>query len=257
MRCSLRAIALSIGCLAAGLAPLAASALDRDDYETFVARLERQFGFQGEFVLRIMAAGVENYALARHVETRDQVSADDITCVFERPPGETRIHLVCRKWRDMEPDAITSTGGTSGDISAYGAGSGGQTRLSPGRDILVYQIHRRALEQYVGMLPGLPEMNRRLVAEGMATRSVPAGLPTREELDQFIGAYREVNTLGQHFDELIAAANHRERRGLVLESDAAMGRAILRSGLSEARYNEIVEFVSTQPELFAYVRATY
>jgi len=242
-----------IAILIASALPVISSAVDQQDYDRFTARLERQFGYQGEYVLRLMAVGMENYELAVSTATRDQLTDDDVICTFHKPTGQRLTHLVCRRFRDMQAD-LNMSPTTANDMLASGRGHGAPMTTSPSRDVLSYPVRKRELEQYIAMLPGLPEMNRRLVAEGIATRSVPAGLPTSDELDRFVAAYAEVNRIATQYDPMIATADGSTRQRLVAESDAAMTRAISAAGLTPARYNEIVEHVSTHSELFAYVR---
>lgn len=239
------------------LAAPGASALgeDRQDYDLFVGRLGEQLEVQGEFALRVIALGLENYELVSSSETRDQVAADEPVCFFDKPTGRHFTHLICREARDIGIGVDKpTTGGSSADFSMGGFGNGVSPMMTVSRHIFMYPAREREVRNYVEQLPGLPEMNQRLVTEGMVTRMVPVGLPTRAELDLFVAAYLGTRQIGNQYDLLIERASDADRTRLRLESDRVMAEAIEEVGLSVDRYNQIVEHVSYEPELFAYVR---
>lgn len=244
--------------LAAGLtmgnAALAADA-DRADYEEFVQQLGDRLGFQGEFALRIIALGLENAELAASTEKRKQLSPESVVCNFQKPTGKRYTHVMCREMQHMGTGMGAITGGSSADVEAHGSGPGAPINASTSKNILVYPAREREVEKFIEMLPGLPSMNKRLVFEGMASRSVPEGLPTKAELDRFVDAYAAVRSVRQRYDGRIANAGSQQAADrLRQEADAALSRAIREAGLAEDRYNQIVEHVSSHPELFNYVK---
>jgi Domain of unknown function (DUF4168) len=227
---------------------LAAPTTHADEaYDNLVQRLSTSFDRDGELILRIVAQGVRNAEIGSASERRARLEPTDIICVFGEPTGQHFTNVMCREYRFHSDNAIVSSN------SERGAGSD----VTASRRAFQYRIRERQALAAIAQLPGLPSMNDRLVAEGLAGLPLPQGLPSQDELEQFVRAYRDVNAVSRQFEPLIATATGESLNGLRRQADDGMVRAIEGAGLDWERYNEITEHVSTHPELFEYVRANY
>ena len=214
-------------------------------YDSLVARMGRDLGIEGELALRIVAQGLPNAAIGSPAERRERLGSRDILCDFEVPTGQHFTNVVCREYQYHSDNAVGSGAST---------GRGGDLTVGVSRNLLVYRVREGQIRNAIAQLPGLPAMNDRLVAEGLAGLPLPVGLPTEEELEKFVRAYRGVNEVSRRYDPMIATASGSGLNQLRREADDAMVRAIRDAGLAADRYNEIVEHVGTHPELFEYVR---
>lgn len=241
---------LSLGLLGLALSAPAMAA-DRDDYNDYIDRLARKSGLDGELALRIIAVGLENN---ERLIRGEKLSQSDVYCFFGEPTGSKLTHLICRENDNTKLDTGKLRVASSVDTAQGGSGGGADIHARTSRVIMSFPAREPRLLGYIEMLPGLPSMNQRLVAVGLATGSIPQGLPTMAELDRFVEAYREVGAITDRYDPRIQSARGAQRDRLIRESDQAMARAIRDAGLEMQRYNEIVEHVSSQPELFEYVK---
>jgi uncharacterized protein DUF4168 len=237
-----RTILFTVLILAGSLAPAPVAA--DEDYDELVQKLGESFDREGELMLRIIAQGVRNGEIRNSAERQRLLEPTDIVCSFGKPTGQHFTHVMCREFRFASDNALASSTSDRGTTSISAVS----------HTAFVYRVREREMRNAIDQLPGLPSMNDRLLAEGLAGLPLPQGLPSQDELDQFVQAYRGVNQISNQYDPLIATASGSDLNRLRREADDAMVAAIQSSGLSWERYNEITEHVGTHPELFQYVR---
>lgn len=248
-----RIILAAIVIPAAFLTSSAASADDREEYDTFIEQLSNRLDRNGELALRIIALGMENYQVANRNDADELLELDEVVCYFDEPTGSSITHVICREFQHTAAGERVSVSSSVGAASP-GGGVGGTIMGATGsRNILTFPVRERKAEQMIAMLPGLPEMNERLVYEGVRGLPLPVGLPTRDELDLFVDAYIATSVVDRQYQPLLANASGADRNRLVREFDDAQAEAIEGVGLTVSRYNEITEHVGTHSELWDYV----
>lgn len=231
-----------LAALSAGLS-MPAAASDWSDHQHLIQRLQRESGMQGEFVLRMIALGLENRELAGNFKARHQLQADDVVCEFLRPVGTRFTYVSCREYQDFAPGMQATEGGATAELHNRGAVKGVEPILKADRTIVRFRVREPELRAAIAALPGLPEMNRRLVAEGLSDRSVPEGLPTRDELGRFADATAQIRSIDRRY----------ARRGGGSGWERAVIGAVRDAGFSVDRYNELVDLTNENPELYAFV----
>jgi hypothetical protein len=150
---------------------------------------------------------------------------DTWVCWYRKPAGSHFNYLECARNGDLQalkPDRMF------GNLVTGGAGYAGYGTIMRSQR----PVNKKKFEAMLDTLPGSGDLDREFVAMSMAGMETPRDIPSKDELDQFVEAYKSVKAL--------------EVSG---GDDLEMASAIESEGLTIRRYNRMVDLVETYQSL--------
>lgn len=186
----------------------------------------QDFSFEQEVQLRLIRQALKNHKS----DKREDI--DEWVCWYERSVASRRKHLICGRNGDLwalRPTTLGPPG--SGALTQLVNSPSGSSRRGYGT---LWQsnlgIYKARFERNLDLLPGSDDFDREFLAMASLGQRPPRDIPSDEEFDRFTAAYQE---LGQ----------------MQGSSEAAQLAAIEAQGLTLARYNRIIDLISTYQSL--------